>query len=184
MSRMWLVGGAACIAVLLIASIVVGLIEHETTFPEDSPEGVVQGFLRAIEDEDFTTAYRFLSSELRDSCSLEEFATGNILAGAQVRDNRITLEGTRDLNGTAIVIARNSSVDGSGLFGSSVRSYELTYTLTREEGEWRLSEPTWPYFSCPLPKRVLPEPPPPNPSTPTPVPTATPAPASQALTSE
>ena len=184
MSRIWLAGGAACIAVLLIASIVVGLMDHETIFLVDSPEGVVQGFLKAIEDEDFTTAYRFLSSELRDSCSLEEFATGNILAGAQVRDNRITLEGTRDLNGTAIVIARNSSVDGSGLFGSSVRSYELTYTLTREEGEWRLSEPTWPYFSCPLPKRVLPEPPLPITSTPTPVPASTPAPASRALTSE
>ena len=66
MSRNWLIGGGIFLVALLVASIVIALLEGEETFPEGSTEKAVQDYLRAAEDDDFETAYVFLSAALKE----------------------------------------------------------------------------------------------------------------------
>ena len=148
MPRMWLIGGAALVAVLLVASIVVALVEQEEALPEGTPERTLQRFLLAVEDEDFRAAYDLLSAQLKQICAFEEFAGTAYGGKAELRNSRVTLEDTRYLDGTALVIARVTRISSSGPFGTSEWSHDEHYRLILEEGEWRFTEYPWPHYGC------------------------------------
>ena len=160
MARGWLIGGAAFLGVLLVASIVVALLEREETLTEGTPEATVQQFLKAVEVEDFQIAYGFLSEELRQECSVQDFVGTNIRNG-RLRNDRVTLERTQTLGDTTFVTVRITQFFGSGPFGTSESSFEQRFTLSQEDGAWRFAAYPWPYFQCgPFkPERVIPVPP-------------------------
>ena len=158
MSKPWLVGSAVLIATLLVVSIVVALTERAETLEEGTPERAVQAFLEAIEQEDYAAAYTFLSRDLTEDCTVEEFATANIRSGDAIGDRRVTLLKTTLLDGSAIVETRVTRFEASGPFGASQDSFEQPFTLRREEGEWRLVEVKWPYYGCGKPRYFPAEP--------------------------
>ena len=47
MSKIWLIGGAAALSVLLLASVAIGLTQSEDTFQAGTPEETVQRYLKA-----------------------------------------------------------------------------------------------------------------------------------------
>ena len=177
MSKRWLIGGAAFLAVLLIASLVVALTESEDTLSGDTAEGAVQRYLMAVQDEDFLAAHGLLSKELREECTIEAFAGGAFRDGKGLAESRVTLEDKKDLNGSALVVARVTQIRGSSPFGTSESSFEQRFTLAQEDGEWRLTQYPWPYLGCggPFPERPRPVEPA-EWSAPAPAPTPEPAP--------
>ena len=158
-STRWLVGTGAAIAVLVVASVLAAVLAgggDAETFPEDSPEGVVQRYLQAIEDDEFQTAYDYLGSALREGCTLQEFRERTRRTAD--RDHRVVLEGTEAFEGQTIVMVRISRVQTDAPFAPSESSYPREYTLERQEGAWRFTEPAWPLNYCPPAEKTPPTP--------------------------
>ena len=132
MSRYWMIGGAAFLAVLLAAGVVAALLERDAAFPEGSAEAVVQRYVRAVDEADWETAHSLLTAELREECPVEELATRPGAAGTAGTE-RITLEETRTLGETLLVSVSITESRFSGPFGVDQWSYEETYSLTEEE---------------------------------------------------
>ena len=149
MPKYWLIGGATLATLLVAASVVVALTREVEQLPRDTPEGTVQLYLTALGKEDFGLAHGLLSARLKRECGIEDFASQRQLRmSRELEDSRVTLEGTRSLNGKVIVTGRFTRIRGSGPFGTSESSHEQLYTLAQEESEWRLSEYSWPHFGC------------------------------------
>jgi hypothetical protein len=148
MPKLWLIGGAAFFAALLIVSIVVALTQRLEPLPEGTPERAVQLYLTALEDSDYVTVHSLLSAERRTECSLETIAFRDIGRGGRFADSRVTIVDTDLFDGSAVVTARITSIQRDGLFGTSDSSREERYSLLKEDGEWRLDRIAWPYFGC------------------------------------
>ena len=148
MSKAWLIGGAAFVAILLGASIVVALTRQERPLPEGTPERTVQIFLTALRGGDLKAAYSYFSEELKEECKLVELAGSSPWAERLLEDTRVAYEDTQDLGGTAVVMARVSRISGSGLFGTYESSHTERFNLVREVNEWRFSQQPWPHFGC------------------------------------
>lgn len=148
MNNYWLMGGGAVLGLLLIASVVVAVTQGEAEFASGSPEGAVQGYLRALDEDDFQAAYDALSPELRERCAIEDMFGGNRSGRWRLDDRRITLEETRTLEETTFVTVRMAEYRGGGPFSSYEYDFEETFTLRRFDDGWRFTEFPWPHFSC------------------------------------
>jgi hypothetical protein len=151
MSKWWLIGGGAALAVLLVVAIAVALAERETTLTAGTPEAAVQGFLKAIEDKDYVTAHGMLSGDLRVKCPVEEFAGQGRFGGVQpLDDTRITLEETTVFDSTATVMVKVTTFYSNEPFGTSESSYSQAFTLKKDaDGQWRFTEYPYPLYGCP-----------------------------------
>ncbi len=148
MKNYWLIGGGAILALLLVASVVATLAQNEADFGPGSPEAVVQDYLRALDSEDFETAYEALSPELRDECEVEEMFGGRVFSGEYIGERRVTLEGTQELDDTVFVTVKIVSLSGGGLFGPYEYDFEERFALKRFDGAWKFSQEPWPYPGC------------------------------------
>lgn len=148
MSKIWLIGVAVFVIALVVGGIVAAVVTgrgNADLLPLDSPEGIVQRFLLAMKDERYQEAYDYLASDLQERCSHEEFS--RYASYSDLSDGHVTLEDSRVEDGTALVRARVAVFQPNVPFPSEY-SYEQTYELRLEEGEWRLTRPDW---WCPLP---------------------------------
>ena len=148
MSKVWLLGVVSLLMALVVGAVVAILVTGGGSvdlLPSNSPEGTVQRFLLAMKEERYREAYDHLGTDLRDRCSIEDFLRS--ASFREVRGNRITLEDTQTLDSTALVKARITVFEPGVPFPSEY-SYDRTYELKLEEGEWRLTQPEW---WCPMP---------------------------------
>lgn len=146
MSRVWLVGVAAFVATLVVAGVVVALVTtrgEADLLPADSPEGTVQRYLIALQDHDYRLAYGYLSASTTSACGLDDFL--RFARDGELRDSRMTLEDSEIFDGSAIVTAR-VTVFAPDIFGPSEYSYDRTFDVRLEQGQWRL---VWPDYRCP-----------------------------------
>lgn len=139
MSKIWLFGAVTLVVAMVVGGVTVALIAGRgdiELLPSDSPEGVVQRYLLALEGEEYQEAYDYLSDDVRQRCRYEHFLRG--ASRAEIGESHVTLEGTRVVDDRAQVKARFTIFDPEGLFGPSERSYERTFHLKLENGQWRL----------------------------------------------
>ncbi len=149
MTKWWLIGAAAFIAVLLIASIVIVLLSEETEFAPGTPEAAVQTLLRAAENDDIETAYGMLSEDLQQKCKLQQFIDDNNRYGSyRETDFRATLRDTKLINGDAVVRVQITEFYGGDPFDSSQYSRDWRFVLQQQDGDWRFAEYPWPYEYC------------------------------------
>lgn len=142
MARIWLFGAMTLVIALVVGGIVVALVTGRgELLPENSPEGVVQRYLLALEDEEYQEAYDYLTSDLRERCSLADFVRS--APSTRVRGNQVTLEDTQTFGDSALVTARITVFRPGDPFSPSEYSYDRTYQLEREAGQWRMAEPDW-----------------------------------------
>ena len=158
MPKIWLISGGVLLTVLVVVSIVVGVTQREKPLPAGTPERAVQQFLKAIGDEDLKVAHAFMSDELKQACSIEEFAGRTFGGRSDLKNSRVTLKETKYLDGPAVVIARVTSISRNEPFGTSERAYEERFTLVQEEGQWRFTANPWPYYGCGRPDIYPPRP--------------------------
>ena len=153
LSSRWLVGVAGVVVALIVISVAVALINPRgaaETLSEDTPEGVVQRFILAIQDRDYTLAHSYLSDELKKTCTVAQIEERSSFSVDTLRDNRIALLGTDELSdGRMQVRVRVTQVNVSPPFGVDESSYQERYVLVQENGDWRFAEPPWPLGWCP-----------------------------------
>jgi hypothetical protein len=67
--------GFGIVALVIVAVIAVVLLgsREATSFSADTPEGVVQRHLAAVEDEDYEAAWGYLSADVQSDLSVEEY---------------------------------------------------------------------------------------------------------------
>ncbi len=150
MSRIWLLGVATFVIVLLAGGVATALVTGRggtELLPSDSPEGVVQRYLVALRDEDYEGAYNYLSSDLQRDCSYDYFLKG--ASYTEIGEGQVTLESVRTADGRAQVKARGTVLEPGGLFGASESSQDWTFHLKLEDGRWRLVG--IPYTAWPVP---------------------------------
>lgn len=163
MNNYWLIGGAAVLGILIVASIVVAILQKEAKFAPGSPEAAVQAYLRALDEADFQSVHDALSPELQERCSIEDMFGGRYPTQrrSSLEDKRITLDGARTLDETTFVTISISELRSDGLFGPSGYDYDETFALKQFDGHWKFSENPWPRFEC-----AWPPPEPPRPAAP------------------
>ena len=152
LSSRWLVAIAAVVVALILASVVVALVNPRgvaETLPEDTPEGTVQRFILALQDEDYSRAHTYLSDELKKSCPVERMRDTIWWFSEASRDRRVALLEKEDLSGGRVQIrVRVTEVNVSPPFGVNENSHQERYVLVPEAGEWRFAELPWPVNRC------------------------------------
>ena len=151
MPKAWLIGGAAFVGVLLVASAVLVLIQRQQTFAPGTPARAVQDFLRAYTDEDFDRVYELWAEELGQDCTRDEYIEAVVGRDVKLSDNRITVTDTEYVGETeerAVVLVRVSRTTDAGPFKTSESDHRQRYTLALEQGEWRFTQVPWPSAGC------------------------------------
>lgn len=155
-SSRWLAGVALVILVIIVVSVVVGLTKRPreaTLLPEGTPEGTVQRYLLAVEQEESRRAYEYLGPALQERCEFQHFRDStrriNRRGGGTAEDLRVTLEGTQAINGSVEVQVRITQFRVSAPFDVNEYSHVQHFTLEQLDGTWRFDEPPWPMSWCP-----------------------------------
>ena len=138
---LWIFAGVVAAAVLVGA--VVGALREATPLDRDSPEGVVQAFLQAVFDGDYSAALTFLDSDTTASCDQGDFRAAWIPESMTA-----ALDDVRVRDGEAEVSVRLRTVTGPEPFGSGAYSSQETFELIHEGGVWRITEGFWPVYDC------------------------------------
>jgi hypothetical protein len=148
-SSKWLMGAGAVVAALVIVSVLVTVLGNTgdaTTFPEDTPEGVIQRYLQAVQDRKSPTAFDYLGAELQEACTLQELRDQTRWSAEN--DNRVILEGTEVLANQTIVTVRVTQLRVNPPSIPSESSFSPEYILEQQEGNWRFTAPPWPLEWC------------------------------------
>ena len=146
MAKTWLVVAVTIVAALLASAVAIAIVTTRggvDLLPADSPEGAVQRYLLALDREDYQEAYNYLGSDLQRRCSLEEFVNKGYWPDMEITENHVTLEKTQSFDGRARVTARVTVFNPDVPFGASEYSYDRTFNLKLEAGQWRLTGPEW-----------------------------------------
>ena len=143
----FLIGIIAGIVVLAVAAVVLVLARgREDYVADDTPAGVAHNYFLAIERQEYEKAYGYLSDELKNRPTLDEFISTvghNFNQGeAALKIGETTLTGDR---ASVQVIITNYS--GGGPFESNRYSNTDTAQLKRNaKGAWQLTAYPYPYW--------------------------------------
>ena len=148
MERTWTIAAGAVIGLLLIASVIVSLLRGETEFAPDSPEVVVQQYIRALAVEDLEAVRSLWSPDLRESCPLETFVTDSRYDVERMDESRYTLGVVRIVEETASVEVKITRISSGGIFGPSEYSQTGHYSLRSYDGSWLVTSHTTPWIAC------------------------------------
>ncbi len=141
---LWVLGGL--VLVTLVIGAVVGAVRDPATLDPQSPEGVVQSYLEAVFDHDYTNAVGYLTAETAERCRPSAFRD------AWVPDDLIAdLDEVRVRDGQADVRVQLRSTADPLPFESMDPSVE-TFTLVDDDGPWRITDEPWPLHSCERPE--------------------------------
>ena len=143
--RSLLVIGGGIVVVVVVAVIAVVLLgsRDAQTFAADTPEGVVQRHLAAVEGEDHETAWGYLSAAVQSDLSVEEYRRAARDYGYYGSASRRVLFDRSEVDGDrARVWLTVEEYDDGGPF-SGTNTYRSTreIALVREVGEWRIDDP-------------------------------------------
>lgn len=130
-------------AVVLLA-ILAGVVVANRSAPDlnpDTPEGVVQQYLKAVVAADYPLAAGLLSPST--GCSATNVAGTYYLLSA-----RIVLDHTAVTGDHAVVTVKVTEGTGDGPFESSGYSHTEPITVQREGGAWKITGSPWLLNSC------------------------------------
>ncbi len=144
-STRFLVISGVAIGVLVVVAVVLVLIvggRDTALLPEDTPEGVVQRYLLALEVENYDEAYSYLHSELRAETSYESW--GRPISWYEEKPGWKAILGESSVVGdVATVEVTHSLFRPGGLYVDPVRTRQLTFYLEKEGTSWGITSPTW-----------------------------------------
>ena len=155
-SSKWLIGMGGALAALAVIAVVAAVLVgggQPTSYPEDTPEGVIQRYIQAILDEDPTRAYDYLSTELQEKCSLANWQEQTRYSYYRYDEFQILLKEVRrpsDMEAEVIVSVSRFQEPGSFDFTPSDYSYDQRYYLRQQDdGTWRIYVLPSPGYRCP-----------------------------------
>ena len=150
-SGRWLAGAAVIVALLIAFSVVVGVSNRDREpdlLPAGTPGRAVQDYVLATQRGEMDAANALLDEESRERCSPDDSPDEGYYAYAPLGypptgsfSRLVREEEDGDKATVTIEITEVNAPGDIPLFGGSVYEYETTYTLVREQGEWRLRYP-------------------------------------------
>ena len=151
-STNWLIGAAVVVVILVATSIAVALIAEDgepDLKPESTPEGIVQRYLIALDNNHPEDAYDLLSQRLKDACTYQQFRDST--SWLQEQDMRISLAGTVTVGEAQDVQVRIRQIyiRRDIPLTPNESSYTQRFLLKQYDSAWRFSEPPWPMSYCP-----------------------------------
>lgn len=136
-------GGIVALVVVAVLAVVLFGSREPQSFAADTPEGVVQRHLAAVEDEDYETAWSYLSEAVQSEWSMDEYRRAARDYGYYGGQSRRVLFDRSEVDGDrARVWLTVEEYYGGGPFGGgeTYRS-ERQIALVREGGAWRIDDP-------------------------------------------
>ena len=122
------------VAVLVVAAAVVNAVRPVAQFSRDTPEGTVQAFLLALNDENYEAAHALLSEESRKECSPAD------LVRDRTEATRIVIDDVVEAGQTVIVDLDVTVTEASGGFEPYRYETEMRFTLVRDGGSLFIEE--------------------------------------------
>lgn len=137
---------AGLIVLLVVAAISVLLLRQPAQdLPADSPGGTVQRFYRALQNKDYTGAYKYLSDSMEKKPTLAEFTNfntsyysgdGDYNSQQRIRTEKITITGD---DATVPVDFTTYYNSGSPFGGAGDYTSTEVFSLHRENGTWLIT---------------------------------------------
>jgi hypothetical protein len=149
-STRWLIGFGVIIGIIVIATVVLVLImpgEGDTPLlPEDTPEGTVQRYLRAVQTQDYEEAYGYLSQEALEERYDDPFEWFDRQSYALERsDNgwKATLGEPSIVGNRASIRVKIETFEPSFPLSNPLHSRNYTFRLQRYGDDWLITEPLY-----------------------------------------
>lgn len=143
-----LIGVVAGVIVLVVLAIALPRLidREEATYPPNTPEGTVQRYLQAVDDEDTDTALALLDEENTTACMEDELR--DRLRYSSLDRYRVRLGDVEEIDTeTVTVIVRATWIREPGLFEfpDDRNTHEYEFELRRStDGFWLITESEWP----------------------------------------
>lgn len=151
-SRRWLIIFATVIGILVIATVSLVLLTKENevvTLPEDSPQGAVQRYLIAIQENDYQNAYNYLSFDPSQKITTYNDWIRMEIGSRQISDQtawKATLGKITQNGGSATVGVVIDTFRPGGPFADSLYSQQILFQLSKIDGKWLITSPTYIYW--------------------------------------
>lgn len=142
-SRTLLIFGAIIGLLVVVTIILVLTIPQGVSplLPPDTPEGVVQRYILAIEAGDYLTANSYLSLPAVTDGKTPYPPLLPPVGPTGLSDHRVTL-GKSVISGDQATVEVTVEVfQASGPFANPVRSNQVTFFLKRDGGSWKVTSP-------------------------------------------
>ena len=140
MNRFLAYGVGTLLFILVITSVVLSINRKNHTMKEGTPERVVQIYLQHLSEEDFENAYALLNNELKYECGFSEFIANSTLAKTRFKGDSLTHKNTNEFEEVAVVSIEVTSIQTSIPFGADETRREELFTLSLEDGKWKISD--------------------------------------------
>ena len=143
MAKTWLIVGVTLLVALVVGAVAIAVVTMrggERLLAADSPEGVVQRYILALKRGDYLEARSYLSSDLQARCSPDYYPRGYYWPYTE-EDQEVTLERAQRYGDWAYVDVKITVFHGDAPFGGSEYSYNRSFQLNFEAGQWRLTGP-------------------------------------------
>ncbi|MDD5039311.1 MAG: hypothetical protein PHN78_08390 [Dehalococcoidales bacterium] len=134
-------------ALIVLTVVLVSVMGNNVTqLPENTPDGVVQHFLQAVQDGDYPRAYSYMKvAENAKPVTYEDWLTSvNRPLGIPSVSWRATLGETKITGDTAMVVVIIDIFQQQGPFQNPIRSQTEYFNLTKIDGTWYIT--TRPYI--------------------------------------
>jgi hypothetical protein len=149
-SSKWLLIFAGIIGALaLIAEVLVLFTRGKNValLPADTPQGIVQRYLIALEDGDYQQAYTYLSPDMMTGMPpYDEWLAQNQNRLATQTGWRATLGKTVQNGGYATVEVMIETSNPGGMMNSSQYNLPVTFDLTETGNSWLITSPANVYW--------------------------------------
>lgn len=143
--RSLLVIGCGVVILVVVAVIAVVLLGSRDAqpFAADTPEGVVQRHLAAVEDEDYETAWGYLSAAVRSDMSMDEYRRAAQDYGSYRVGSRRVLFDRSEVDGdrARVWLTVEEYYDGGPFSGANTYRSPREIALVREDGKWQIDDP-------------------------------------------
>lgn len=147
-SNKWLLGFGSALGILVVLAVVLVLTmsgnDEIDLLPESTPEGIVQRYVLAIQNQDYEEAYGYLSaSAIADEGrynSFEEWSRGYL--NDYYKDAWRAIIGDAEYrNGKAFITVTIEFFKPEGLLRDPVTTWYYPFTLEREGDVWKITSP-------------------------------------------
>ncbi len=154
-STRWLVGIGIALVLLVAVTAVVALATRnrpDVNYPETTPEGVTQRYIRALDARDYARAYAYLGPGLQARCAERTWERQSTYVPEQLANTSVALRNVErpssDVAKVHVTFSR-LYMDRPFLFGPDESRWETTFVLKDQGGDvWRFSEFPWPGQYC------------------------------------
>ena len=136
-------GAIALLALVTLLLVLIGGSKPVALLPDNSPEGTVQRYLLAIDSMDYQMAFSYISLPPGDKTTYDiwqqSFSFQSDRPAYKVTLGQSHVTGDEATVEVVVDVFRVNS----GLFNNPVNSSRVDFLLTRSNGVWRITSPTY-----------------------------------------